>query len=54
MKPKTTEARYIEPKSATDIFNNAVGRLTRLGISVYGSRVLASGAASPASGGRTR
>ena len=33
-------ARYIKPKSATDLFNVIVGRLTRLGISVYGSRVL--------------
>ena len=34
-------ARYIKPKSATNFFNDAVGRLTRMGISVYGSRVLA-------------
>ena len=33
-------ARYIKPKSATDFFNMAVARLTRMGISVYGSRVL--------------
>jgi deazaflavin-dependent oxidoreductase (nitroreductase family) len=33
-------ARYIKPKSATNFFNAAVGRLTRMGISVYGSRVL--------------
>ena len=33
-------ARYIKPKSATDFFNTAVARLTRMGISVYGSRVL--------------
>ena len=32
--------RYIKPKSATSLFNDTVGRLTRLGISVYGSRVL--------------
>ena len=32
--------RYIKPKSATDFFNLTVARLTRLGISVYGSRVL--------------
>jgi len=36
-----TEARYIKPKSATSFFNDMVGRLTRMGISVYGSRVLA-------------
>jgi len=33
-------ARYIKPKSADNLFNATVGRLTRLGISVYGSRVL--------------
>ena len=36
-----TEARYVKPKSATNFFNNTVGRLTRMGVSVYGSRVLA-------------
>jgi len=36
-----SEARYIKPKSATSFFNDTVGRLTRMGISVYGSRVLA-------------
>jgi deazaflavin-dependent oxidoreductase (nitroreductase family) len=36
-----TEARYVKPKSATNFFNDTVGRLTRMGISVYGSRVLA-------------
>jgi deazaflavin-dependent oxidoreductase (nitroreductase family) len=35
-----TAARYIKPKSATSLFNDTVGRLTRLGVSVYGSRVL--------------
>lgn len=35
------EARYIKPKSATNFFNDTVGRLTRMGISVYGSRTLA-------------
>lgn len=34
------EARYVKPKSATSSFNDAVARLTRMGISVYGSRVL--------------
>ena len=33
-------ARYIKPKSASNMFNDTVGRLTRLGVSVYGSRVL--------------
>ncbi len=36
-----TQARYVKPKSATNFFNDAVGRLARMGISVYGSRVLA-------------
>ena len=36
-----TEARYVKPKSATNFFNETVARLTRMGISVYGSRVLA-------------
>ena len=36
-----TQARYVKPKSATNFFNDTVGRLTRMGISVYGSRVLA-------------
>ena len=35
-----TEARYIKPKSATNFFNASVARLTRMGISVYGSRIL--------------
>jgi deazaflavin-dependent oxidoreductase (nitroreductase family) len=35
------EARYIKPKNATNFFNDTVGRLTKLGVSVYGSRVLA-------------
>jgi len=37
----TAEERYIKPKHATNIFNDAVAHLTRLGVSVYGSRVLA-------------
>ena len=36
----TAEARYIKPKSATNFFNDTVGRLTKMGISIYGSRVL--------------
>jgi deazaflavin-dependent oxidoreductase (nitroreductase family) len=34
------EARYIKPQSATNMFNTVVARLTKMGISVYGSRVL--------------
>jgi len=34
------DTRYVKPKSATNFFNDTVGRLTRLGVSVYGSRVL--------------
>jgi deazaflavin-dependent oxidoreductase (nitroreductase family) len=37
----TAETRYIKPKSASNIFNDTVGHLTRLGVSIYGSRVLA-------------
>src|SRR5262249_8409805 len=33
--------RYIEPTRGTAMFNAAVGQLTKMGISVYGSRVLA-------------
>ena len=36
----TTQPRYVTPKHSTDLFSMAVGRLTKLGISVYGSRVL--------------
>ena len=35
-----TAPRYIKPKSTSNLFNDTVGRLTRLGVSVYGSRVL--------------
>src|ERR1700758_4958005 len=37
----TAETRYIKPKSATNFFNESVAHLTRLGLSIYGSRVLA-------------
>lgn len=36
----TAATRYIKPKKATSMFNESVARLTRLGISVWGSRVL--------------
>jgi deazaflavin-dependent oxidoreductase (nitroreductase family) len=36
-----TDTRYIKPGTATLIFNATVARLTRMGVSVYGSRVLA-------------
>jgi deazaflavin-dependent oxidoreductase (nitroreductase family) len=35
-----TEKRYIEPKKATNAFNTMVQNLTKLGVSVWGSRVL--------------
>ena len=35
-----TTVRYIKPKKPTNIFNESVAHLTRLGISVWGSRVL--------------
>lgn len=36
-----TEPRYIKPSAGTRVFNSVVARLTRLGLSVWGSRVLA-------------
>lgn len=36
----TADARYVKPKKSTNLFNESVARLTRLGISVWGSRVL--------------
>ncbi|MCL2581584.1 MAG: nitroreductase/quinone reductase family protein [Streptosporangiales bacterium] len=36
----TTSPRHVAPQRSASIFNNIVGRATRLGISVYGSRVL--------------
>ncbi len=35
-----TELRYIKPKQSTTLFNSAVQQLTKLGMSVWGSRVL--------------
>lgn len=35
-----TEPRYVKPKSATNLFNDTVARLARMGVSVYGSRIL--------------
>jgi deazaflavin-dependent oxidoreductase (nitroreductase family) len=40
-KMNATDTRYIKPKTATGLFNATVARLTRMGISVAGSRVLA-------------
>jgi deazaflavin-dependent oxidoreductase (nitroreductase family) len=34
------ETRYIKPKKSTNAFNVAVAKLTKLGVSVWGSRVL--------------
>lgn len=36
-----SEARYVQPGSSTRFFNQAVAGLTRLGLSVWGSRILA-------------
>jgi len=36
-----SQPRYVKPTRGTAYFNSAVGRLARLGISIYGSRVLA-------------
>lgn len=35
-----TAVRYVKPKKSTNVFNESVAHLTRLGISVWGSRVL--------------
>jgi deazaflavin-dependent oxidoreductase (nitroreductase family) len=32
--------RYIQPKQSTNVFNEVVAKLTRMGVSVWGSRVL--------------
>lgn len=37
----STESRYLQPGTSTRVFNQAVAGLTRLGLSVWGSRVLA-------------
>jgi deazaflavin-dependent oxidoreductase (nitroreductase family) len=37
----TAMTRYIAPRRATNVFNELVAGLTRLGLSVWGSRVLA-------------
>ncbi|RSM43426.1 nitroreductase family deazaflavin-dependent oxidoreductase [Amycolatopsis balhimycina DSM 5908] len=34
------DTRYIQPGKSTDIFNKVVAKLTELGVSVWGSRVL--------------
>jgi deazaflavin-dependent oxidoreductase (nitroreductase family) len=36
----TADARYVRPSRSTDLFNRAVATLTRLGVSVWGSRIL--------------
>jgi deazaflavin-dependent oxidoreductase (nitroreductase family) len=36
----TPNTRYLAPKHTTSLFNSAVARLARLGISIWGSRVL--------------
>jgi deazaflavin-dependent oxidoreductase (nitroreductase family) len=36
-----SQPRYVQPNQGTKIFNSAVASLTRMGISVWGSRVLA-------------
>ena len=37
----TAETRYIKPKNGSNFFNDTVGHLTKFGLSIYGSRVLA-------------
>jgi hypothetical protein len=36
----STAMRYVKPGKSTNVFNQTVARLTKLGISVWGSRVL--------------
>ena len=36
----STDSRYVEPSGAARVFNSVVATLTRLGVSVWGSRVL--------------
>jgi len=36
-----SDARYLQPSAADRIFNGLVAALTRVGISIYGSRILA-------------
>ncbi len=36
-----SESRYVQPSTTPHVFNWAVARMTRLGLSVWGSRVLA-------------
>jgi deazaflavin-dependent oxidoreductase (nitroreductase family) len=36
-----SQPRYVQPNAGTRVFNSAVASLTRMGISVWGSRVLA-------------
>src|SRR5258708_5297468 len=38
--PVATDTRYLQPGRADMIFNRVVARMTRLGISLWGSRVL--------------
>jgi hypothetical protein len=40
MNAAAAESRYIKPQTGTRVFNAVVARLTRMGVSVYGSRVL--------------
>jgi deazaflavin-dependent oxidoreductase (nitroreductase family) len=35
-----SEPRYVKPKSATNFFNQTIARFAKMGISVYGSRIL--------------
>ena len=36
----TSDARYVRPSRTTELFNRVVAALTRLGLSVWGSRIL--------------
>jgi hypothetical protein len=34
------EARYLKPAKSTNVFNELVAKLTKMGVSILGSRVL--------------
>jgi deazaflavin-dependent oxidoreductase (nitroreductase family) len=38
--PAGTSTRYVKPRKSDNVFNDMVARLTKLGISVWGSRIL--------------
>ena len=39
--PQSNQPRYVRPGKSTNVFNEAVAAMTRAGISIWGSRILA-------------